>query len=431
MSFKKSTIILIILLTLSISYNSFVYAYDTSEEVSVYLEDCIYYALDHNPEFLYYHEELKNYINSEESAFSSMLPSINVSEDLVNYINDSYETYTTALTIDQPLFQGHSLYTSYEISKLNREKASIEVSRRAQKLVLDVKKAWFKFLREKDLLKEAKDSLNRLKEHERISNEFFKEGRIWNNDLLQAQIKTANGEKDVIGAEKNFNVAKAKLNLLLHREIDEPIDTNESLRAPLFDYNLGKAKTNALENRYDLMQAKIDYETSSKSITAAKSDFWPSIDAQLYVGRTADNIGLMDGTEASTATISLDWKVWDWMNTKNNVDTAKNKLSQSNYKILELKNIIMFEVHQAMLTVNEAKRKTEILEQVLQKGEENYRVNTISFQEKKGSATDVLDAQDLLTTTRKNYINALSDFVTALADFEYSVGNYYPTPNLL
>jgi outer membrane protein TolC len=55
-------------------------------------------------------------------------------------------------------------------------------------------------------------------------------------------------------------------------------------------------------------------------------------------------------------------------------------------------------------------------------GEENLRINKDRYQEQVGTATDVIDAQTLLTKTKAEYFRALSDHEVAIARIKKAKG---------
>ena len=58
----------------------------------------------------------------------------------------------------------------------------------------------------------------------------------------------------------------------------------------------------------------------------------------------------------------------------------------------------------------------------IQQGEENLRINKNRYQEQVGTATDVIDAQTLLTQTRTEYFRAIFDYQVAVARVKKAMG---------
>lgn len=61
-------------------------------------------------------------------------------------------------------------------------------------------------------------------------------------------------------------------------------------------------------------------------------------------------------------------------------------------------------------------------ETAIRQGEENLRLNQARYREQVGTATEVLDAQVLLTQTRTDYFQAQFDYQVAVARIQRAVG---------
>jgi len=386
------------------------------------LEDCLKIAREQNPEFLSYYENLQTAYQDEEKVFKTMLPTISITETVKNDFNDHNETYTSAINVSQTVFQGKALVTKHKMSQITRDQALLDIARQAQTLTWDVKKAWYELLKSIDFLEETEAALGRLEQHVAHSKQFFKEGRVWNNDVLQAEVKYARGEQDVISAKMDVAMAKANLNVLLNREIDDPVEVTDSLRYVEHSLTWEEVKQSAMAHRPDYKKAQLDVKNKDASVTVARAGLWPKVDLDMDIKRSGSTFNLQNSSEVSTAQLSMDWEVWNWGATQNAVAAAKAKHRQENLELRALRNQILLEVQEAWLSVREARGKVWVLKGALEQGEENYRVNEIRFQEKKGTATDVLDAQDLLTATRKDYIEALASYLSAIANLDLAIG---------
>ena len=61
----------------------------------------------------------------------------------------------------------------------------------------------------------------------------------------------------------------------------------------------------------------------------------------------------------------------------------------------------------------------------IEQAEENFRINEERFREQVATSTDVIDAQTLLTKTKSDYYNALSEYNIALGRLERAMGIIY------
>jgi outer membrane protein TolC len=386
------------------------------------LSDCLKIAHQHNPELLTYRESLIALQHKEKSLFKEMLPDVSASWSGKEVYENYTDSYVASVSINQSLFQGKRAFTSWKMSILDTKFASLDLIRQYQSMTYRVKTAWYELLKTKALLEESNQSLERLKQHASNAEHFFKEGWIWRTDVLEAQVKVARGEQAKIVAENNVARAIARLNILMHRDVNATISVQDELSWSPHEWSFDKAKDCALKNRPDLIQAQLDLKKNQHLLTIERSSFYPNISAQASWKRSDRNLDMHTGVEDLAAQVTASWSIWEWGKTVESVAAAKSNIQKSKLSIQKTKDQLLLEIQEAWLSLQESEKKVNVLEQALAQGEENYRVNIIRYRERLGTAKDVLDAQDLLTSTRESYITALAAYLSSLASLDYSVG---------
>jgi len=83
---------------------------------------------------------------------------------------------------------------------------------------------------------------------------------------------------------------------------------------------------------------------------------------------------------------------------------------------------VKLEVQTAYLDVRDTAERIRVTQKAVSQGEENLRLNEERYKEQVGTATDVIDAQTLLTKARVNFFNARYDHQMAKATFLWAVG---------
>lgn len=389
---------------------------------SISLDTCLNLAFQENPQVLSYYESLAASRESERMAFGSMLPEVNLSWTGRDYWDGTDDYHRAALSLEQPLFRGKDLYLQWQVSKMNLTRADLEVARQLQKIRRDVKTGWYGLLAALSLEAETRKALDRLHRHVANARLFFREGWIWRTDVLQAQVELARGEKDLISAQNDVLLAKSRLNVLINRDVDRPVRPAGELEWEKTGWTYASALETALSGRPDLAQARIDHEKSKAAVEIARCGYWPTLKIEAAASRSGNTLGMRNGTDEQSLTVSSTFNIWDWGKTKSGLGAAVARMNQSRLLLLHLKNTIQLEVQEAWLSLQEAEQKIHVLKKTFEQSEENFRVNQIRYRERLGTAKDVLDAQDLLTTTRKDHISAVAAYMISLAGLEFSLG---------
>ncbi|ETR70419.1 MAG: outer membrane factor, OMF family [Candidatus Magnetoglobus multicellularis str. Araruama] len=394
----------------------------SAENKTLNLSDCIKIAHQNNPELLTYRESLIAYQHKEKSLFKDMLPDISLSWSGREVYEEPTDAYATTISVNQTLFNGMRNYTNWKTAGLQTQYAALEMIRQYQSVTCRVKKAWFNLLKTQELLDETTQSLERLKQHASNAAHFFKEGWIWRTDVLEAQVQVARGEQAKIVAENNLARAQASLNVLMHRDVNTDLNIDDHLAWKPNNWTYEAAREQSLTNRPDLIQAKIDLEKSQQALTIEKAPYYPVVSAKASWAKSDRYMDMHTGTENLSGQLSASWTIWEWGKTTESIAAAKATVRKNRLNIERIEDQLMLEIQETWLSVQEADKKVTVLKQALAQGKENYRVNIIRYRERLGTAKDVLDAQDLLTATRKDYISALAEYLTALANLDFAIG---------
>ncbi len=364
---------------------------------------------------------------SEGVAFRRLLPSLSVSANQTNILKDSQQhsnegsRYASSMDISQPLYQP-TLMAGWKKSQLNLQRAQLSTRRQRQQLLSDVKGAWFNLQQALELQSEAQESLIRLQQHRNNAEAFYNSGRIWRNDVLQAEVKVARGEQDLIAANNNVIKGQSRLNLLLHRHVSAPMAVVVGMKWQPLQQNLREAFQYALSHRLELKQSQIDIELAQYDEAIARAGLKPTIDIKLSQTFKSSHYDFRASQSETKVAVNMKWEVWQWGRSNKEISAARSKLKINRYAEQQEKEQVLADVQNAWLSVTEAQKNIDVLKQALDQAKENFRVSEIRYKEQLGSATDVLDAQELLTQTRADNIVALGSYLTAIASLKLAVG---------
>jgi outer membrane protein TolC len=118
----------------------------------------------------------------------------------------------------------------------------------------------------------------------------------------------------------------------------------------------------------------------------------------------------------------MTWNIFSGLDTKAQVAQARLKVEQLQEQHKDLNEQVRLDVQNAYLKVQETADRIRTTEKAVTQGEENLRLNEERYKENVGTATDVIDAETLLTRTRVNYYTALYDHQMAKAQLLWSIG---------
>jgi outer membrane protein TolC len=336
------------------------------------------------------------------------------------------DNYTWALEARQPIFAGGGILANYEASRFGLDAARMEEKGIVLDTVQEVKVAYFNVIKSEKLLDVAQQSVKQLGAHRDMAQSFFDVGMIPRNDLLHAEVQLANGQLFLVKSENGLELARSKLNIVLRRKIDAPVNVEDIFAYRPFEKSPGECLQFALENRPEIMAYSLKLEQAKKIVSQAKSEYFPSVNLVGNYSRFGDTPGVSGSAykdqESWYVMAVANWNFWEWGRTKNRVDMSRSRENQITDALANVKDQITLEVKNAYLSLREAEKQIFVTRKAIEQAEENFRITQERYKEQVATSTDVLDAQTLLTRAKSDYTNALGDYHISHARLERAMG---------
>jgi len=338
---------------------------------------------------------------------------------------DVYNFNTTAV---QPLFTGGANLANYRLEKMGVDLSKTDVEIFKRDIILQVREGYYNILRAEKFRDVGEQAVKNFEAQLEVSKAFFEVGLIPKNDLLQSEVRLANGRQVLVTVESNLALAKSSFNILLRRDVNTPFQIVDILEYKPAPYRFEESLEEALRQRPEIKGAELVVSQAKEAVKIARSEYFPTISLGGNYLRLDEEPGLQ--SEISTerwsvqalATITL----WNWGNTSYKVGESKVRVTQAEDSKGQLVEGIILEVKQNYLNLLQAEKNIGVSEKSIEQAEENLRLNEERYKYQVATATDVLDAVTLLAQARVNYYGALSDFNIAKARLERSMGRVYP-----
>ena len=343
-----------------------------------------------------------------------------------NIITGTKDNYNWTIEGRQPVFAGGGILANYEASRLGAQIAQLDESTAAMDLVLEVKVAYFNILRAQRILDVARQSVEQLQAHRDTAQNFFDVGVIPRNDLLQAEVELANGRQFLTRSENALEMAKSKFNTILRRDIGAPVRIEDILEDRPLTLTLEMCSAAALENRPEIHSLLLKVNQADSMVNVSKSEYYPSVNLVGNYARYGDTPGVAGSPykdQESWAVMAVaNWNFWEWGKTGNRVAVGVSRKNQADDALTHVRDQIALEVKNAFLQANEAKTQLRVTQKSVEQAQENFRINSERYHEQVGTATEVIDAQTLVTKAMSDNSNALGDLNISLARLERAMG---------
>ncbi len=341
-------------------------------------------------------------------------------------ITGTENNYNWALDLRQPLFAGGGIMAGYEIGRIGEDMArSAEIAAKLD-IIRDVRTAYFRILKAEKILEVARQTVEGLQGHRDQARVFFEAGLIPRNDLLYAEVELANGNQFLLRARNGVELAKAGFNTLLRREINAPVEVEDILTYMPLKKTWDDCLQMAMKNRPEIIMSDLQVEQARKTVKQAKSEYFPSVNFAGNYSRFGDNPDVSGSAykdrESWYLTLVANWNIWEGGRTKSRVDASVSRERQVLDASLNIRDRITLELKNAYLLLMEAEKQIPTAKEASMQAEENLRITKERYREQVARATDVIDAQTILTRAQSDYFNALGDYNISLAGLERAMG---------
>lgn len=342
------------------------------------------------------------------------------------------ELFTWRVYLSQNVFAGFSTLADYQKAALQEESAQAGINRARLELIRIVQENFFLYLKARQDVRSAKDSLERLRSQLASSQAFYDVGVSPRIDVLQADVDVSTAESALLVAENTVETQKARLNTLLLLPLDADVEYKGELGFIPFARTLKSCLDQAHARRPDLIMAEKAVQIAEKDVTKAKSGFYPQVSAYAGWGTVGGNALAAGSPQGRTrynewsVGLTAEWQVFDWGKTHFTARQAAHERSRVRAEADNLRQEVGFIVKSGLLAMGEASKRIKVAEKAVTQAAEAYRMADARYRQQVGTMTDVLDAQAKLSLAESSLAGARADYAIALARLYAAIGEENP-----
>lgn len=311
--------------------------------------------------------------------------------------------------------------TSSRIQRAEDLKAASEQSykSREQDVFIKVVESYYGILEAEKLLKAADDEIVQMEHHLKMANALYGQGSATRNDVLQAEVQLANSRQRRLTVANRLENRWLTMDFLIGRNdkrISELEEEPMTQSTPFTDPD----KTDFSKHpEIKTMQKLID--AGNSALKESKSQYLPEVFGRIQ----ADYLKNSQVEEESilSATIGMKVNLFDGYATTSRCSQSFKNLLRSQEALREAMKRLKLEYQTAVNDSMVAEKRIGAISKAISQGEENLRINKNKYEEHVGTATNVLDAQFLLTQTRTEFYRAIFDKEVALARIRKATGD--------
>lgn len=290
---------------------------------------------------------------------------------------------------------------------------------REKDVFLQVVEAYFGILEAKRVLDAADEEIVQRTDHLRVAQNLYEQGVVTRNDLLQAEVKLADSRQRRLVTANIVDNRWLFLNYLTGRPLPFRADLEEKeSTGPLPPTESAEAK--ALANRPEIASLAKTVEAGEAEVSETRAGYYP----ELFAKGSIDYVENSKVREQAiyAATVGLRVNLFDGFATTSRHHQAVENLGKQRDNLRLVREQIRLELATSLNDARVAAERIKSVETAIKQGEENLRINRDRYQAQVGTATDVIDAQTLLTQIRTDYFRAVFDYQVAAARVRKAMG---------
>jgi cobalt-zinc-cadmium efflux system outer membrane protein len=282
----------------------------------------------------------------------------------------------------------------------------------------DVRAAYFNIGLARNTLVLGQQAVDQAKDLADIARTRFDAGDIAQFEVLQANLAVDRATNDLARLDNSERIARATLNQLLNRAPDAPLDLRDSLFVKPVSISTTELIGRALATNVDLRTAEQQIATEQSRLKLARAQRVP--DLTLQPGLESFD-SAFPGHPGFNMQVTVPLPIF-------NRGTAEIKRSSAMLEQLEAerdatRQRVSLDIGRAALNLESARKQVEFYEsRLLPEAERVRELANEAYRIGQTSLLSVIDATRNAREVRQAYLQALTDYQTALADLEQAAG---------
>ncbi|AXY74621.1 TolC family protein [Paraflavitalea soli] len=316
-------------------------------------------------------------------------------------------------SVNMPLYAGLKVRYGIESARYLEKAAEADAGYNKEQVIFSSINAYCNLYKSIAAVKLVKENLNQSKQRDKDFENLEKNGLLARNDLLKAQLQTANIELALVNAENNLKLAMVSLNLIMGL----PEQTTLQPDTTGFDQSFTPATIEAYEqqaftNRKDIEALNLRKKAVGAEVHAAKGELYPSIG--LTGGYIAGYIPkLVTATNIVNVGVGVQYNLSSLWKGKSSIAIAQANEREIAATQDMLNDNIRLSINKAYQNFLSAQKRIEVQGKSVINAAENYRITKNKHDNSLVTTTELLDANVALLESKIALEEAKADIVVA------------------
>lgn len=325
-----------------------------------------------------------------------------------------------------PIYTGGLTSSVKEMANIKAARSQLNEQQQQDLQRFELIQSYFNVQLQQKLQDASRFNLNSTQGHYNNALKLEQQGMISKGQRMQFEVARNNAERTLQNVSSNLQSSIFQLNNLLHR------DQIAKLSTPLFVNTTQSQALNTLLKSYQdesalIRKLQMDIQLAGVNIKAKSAAKKPTLFAFGEYGLDEKN-NWMVGVMAR-------YNLFSGIDNNKNIQAAKLQQHAAEMMTERAKQEVENMIYKSYSELSSAQHTHELLQRNLGAAKENLRIQELSFKESMGTATQVIDAQNILNGLESEMAINAYRYVMSLAALLQSHGsiaqfqNYVNQPN--
>ena len=332
--------------------------------------------------------------------------------------------HETKLRVVQPVFLPAINFNSRIKRSMNRiQKARVDAFKR--KLVLDIKEAYFSYLKTVKIKEILESTRILLEENLRVSKSLFRNHKVTEEIVFRSQAEKSKLERQIAEADKNVLLSSSFFNFLLNRPMDTDIKIDKDFNLMFKnELDLEELESHAVLFRSEFFQLHNAIDAAKSSVKLYRSKKLPAITAVVDYGFQGVTYSFTGEDDYWMASLLMSWSLY-----RGGQDRAKKMQAILDKKRLEaqlseLDSKIRLQVRELYHNLIVARKSMKSAGDLLSSRKKAFQIVSKKYEEGMVPQIEYIQARNNFTMAEVNKVITKYDLFIKEAYLEYGSALY-------
>ncbi len=400
------------------------YAGGTSaQEPLLQVDRLVQEAIEANPKILAArekHSALKEKI-SQAGALDDPMLSFGVVNLPNNFEFDEEDMTAKEIAISQKFPFPGKRGLNEEAATREADAGAAEADDVANQVARDVKTAFYDLSHAYRAMEVTRRNKSIIEELVRITQTRYALGQGIQEDIIRNQVEISKMVDDLIMLDQQKRALAAKLNYLLNRPRNSPVEPPEDIRFRPAAISIEDLQQQALESNPMLRALKHEIAARSKNIELARRDYFPDVNLKFAYGQREDRLDMYSGM------IEINLPIFVKSKQERRVAEGYADVRSAQARYAGAQNEIFFMIADMGSMAQRLERKVELYRTgIIPQARLQIDTAMSAYMVNKADFMTLLDSHMRLYRYELDYHDALTAYEKSLAALEATVGTTLP-----